>query len=35
MSFDYFAWVLTAFFLVRLLKTPNPRYFLLVELPSG
>jgi hypothetical protein len=30
MSFDYFAWVLTAFFLVRLLKTSNPRYFLLI-----
>jgi Dolichyl-phosphate-mannose-protein mannosyltransferase len=30
MSFDYLAWVLTAFFLVRLLKSSNPRYFLLV-----
>ena len=35
MSFDYFAWVLTAFFLVRLLKTPDPRYFLLVGASIG
>jgi hypothetical protein len=35
MSFDYFAWVLTAFFLVRLLKTSNPRYFLLVGASIG
>ncbi|HWY07910.1 MAG TPA: glycosyltransferase family 39 protein [Candidatus Acidoferrales bacterium] len=35
MSFDYFAWVLTAFFLVRVLKTPNPRYFLLVGASIG
>jgi hypothetical protein len=35
MSFDYFAWVLTAFFLVRLLKTSNPRYFLLVGASVG
>jgi 4-amino-4-deoxy-L-arabinose transferase-like glycosyltransferase len=34
-SFDYFAWVLTAFFLVRLLKTSNPRYFLLVGASIG
>jgi hypothetical protein len=27
-SFDYFAWVLTAYFVVRLLKTGDPRYFL-------
>jgi hypothetical protein len=35
MSFDYFAWVLTAFFLVRLLKSSNPRYFLLVGASIG
>jgi hypothetical protein len=35
MSFDYFAWVLTAFFLVRLFKTSNPRYFLLVGASIG
>src|ERR1700756_4028566 len=35
MSFDHFAWVLTAFFLVRLLKTSNPRYFLLVGASIG
>jgi 4-amino-4-deoxy-L-arabinose transferase-like glycosyltransferase len=35
MSFDYFAWVLTAFFLVRLLRTSNPRYFLLVGAAIG
>jgi hypothetical protein len=35
MSFDYFAWVLTAFFLVRLLTTSNPRYFLLVGASIG
>jgi 4-amino-4-deoxy-L-arabinose transferase-like glycosyltransferase len=35
MTFDYFAWVLTAFFLVRLLKTCNPRYFLLVGASIG
>ena len=34
-SFDYFAWVLTAFFLVRLLKTSNPRHFLLVGASIG
>jgi Dolichyl-phosphate-mannose-protein mannosyltransferase len=35
MTFDYFAWVLTAFFVVRLLKTSNPRYFLLVGASIG
>jgi len=35
MTFDYFAWVLTAFFLVRLFKTSNPRYFLLVGVSIG
>jgi dolichyl-phosphate-mannose-protein mannosyltransferase len=35
MTFDYFAWVLTAFFLVRLLKTSNPRHFLLVGASIG
>jgi hypothetical protein len=35
MTFDYFAWVLTAFFLVRLLKTSNPRYFLFVGASIG
>ena len=35
MSFDYFAWVLTAYFLVRLLKTSNLRYFLLVGVSIG
>jgi len=35
MSFDYFAWVLTAFFLVRLLKSSNPCYFLLVGASIG
>ncbi len=34
-SFDYFAWVLAAFFLVRLLKTSNPRYFLLLGASIG
>jgi len=34
-TFDYFAWVLTAVFLVRLLKTSNPRYFLLVGASIG
>ena len=34
-TFDYFAWVLTAFLLVRLLKTSNPRYFLLVGASIG
>jgi len=34
-SFDYFAWVLTAFFVVRLLRTANPRYFLLVGASIG
>jgi len=35
MTFDYFAWVLTAFFLVRLFRTSNPRYFLLVGVSIG
>jgi len=35
MTFDYFAWVLAAFFLVRLLKTSDPRYFLLVGASIG
>jgi dolichyl-phosphate-mannose-protein mannosyltransferase len=35
MTFDYFAWVLTAFSLVRLLKTSNPRYFVLVGASIG
>ncbi len=35
MTFDCFAWVLTAFFLVRLFKTSNPRYFLLVGASIG
>jgi hypothetical protein len=35
MSFDYFTWVFTAFFLVRLLKTSNLRYFLLVGASIG
>jgi dolichyl-phosphate-mannose-protein mannosyltransferase len=29
-SLDYFFWVLTAFFVVRLLKTTDPRYFLAI-----
>jgi len=35
MAFDYFAWVLSAFFFARLLKTSNPRYFLLVGASIG
>jgi hypothetical protein len=35
MTFDYFAWVLAAFFLVRLFETSNPRYFLLVGASIG
>jgi Dolichyl-phosphate-mannose-protein mannosyltransferase len=35
MTFDYFAWVLTSLFLVRLLKSSNPRYFLLVGASIG
>jgi Dolichyl-phosphate-mannose-protein mannosyltransferase len=35
MTFDYFAWLLTAFCLVRLLKSSNPRYFLLVGASIG
>ena len=34
-SFDYFFWVLTAFFVVRLLKTGDPRYFLAVGASIG
>jgi hypothetical protein len=34
-SFDYFFWVLTAYFVVRLLKTGDPRYFLLVGAAIG
>lgn len=34
-SFDYFFWVLTAYFVVRLLKTANPRYFPLVGTAIG
>ena len=34
-SFDYFAWVLTAYFVVRLLKTSDTRYFLLVGTSIG
>ncbi|HET7106717.1 MAG TPA: glycosyltransferase family 39 protein [Candidatus Acidoferrum sp.] len=34
-TFDYFAWVLASFFLVRLLKTSNPRYFLLLGASIG
>jgi hypothetical protein len=35
MAFDYFAWVLSAFFFARLLKTSNPRYFLLAGASIG
>jgi len=34
-SFDYFFWVLTAFFVVKLLRTANPRYFLLIGSSIG
>ena len=34
-SFDYFFWVLTAYFVVRLLKSGNPRYFLLIGASIG
>jgi hypothetical protein len=34
-SFDYFFWVLTAYFVVRLLKTTDPRYFLAVGASIG
>jgi len=34
-SLDYFFWVLTAFFVVRLLKTGDPRYFLPVGASIG
>ena len=34
-SFDYFFWVLTAFFVVKLLRTANPRYFLFIGASTG
>jgi len=34
-SFDYFFWVLTAFFVVKLLRTGNPRYFLFIGTSVG
>jgi hypothetical protein len=34
-SFDYFFWVLTAYFVVRLLRTADPRYFLLIGASIG
>jgi len=34
-SFDYFAWVLTAFLVVKFLRTANPRYLLLVGASIG
>ncbi len=34
-SFDYFAWVLTAFFVVKLLKSDDPRYFVLIGASIG
>ena len=34
-SFDYFFWVLTAFFVVRLLTSGDPRYFLAVGVSIG
>jgi 4-amino-4-deoxy-L-arabinose transferase-like glycosyltransferase len=34
-SFDYFAWVLTAFFIVRLLKSGDPRWWLAVGASIG
>ncbi|HTB94112.1 MAG TPA: glycosyltransferase family 39 protein [Candidatus Sulfotelmatobacter sp.] len=35
MTFDCFAWVLTSYFLVRLLKSSNPRFFLLIGASIG
>jgi Dolichyl-phosphate-mannose-protein mannosyltransferase len=35
MSFDYFFWVLTAYGVVRLLATDDPRYFLLIGAAIG
>ena len=34
-SFDYFFWVLTAFFVVKLLRIANPHYFLLIGVSIG
>ncbi len=34
-SFDYFAWVLTAYFIVRLLKSGDPRWWLAVGASIG
>jgi 4-amino-4-deoxy-L-arabinose transferase-like glycosyltransferase len=34
-SFDYFAWVLTAYFIVRLLKSGDPRWWVAVGLSIG
>ncbi|HVO57437.1 MAG TPA: glycosyltransferase family 39 protein, partial [Dongiaceae bacterium] len=34
-SFDYFAWVLTAYFVVKLLTSDDPRYFLLIGASIG
>ena len=34
-SFDYFAWVLTAFFIVKLLQSGEPRHFLLIGASIG
>ncbi len=34
-SFDYFAWVLTSYFVVRLLKTGQPGYFLPMGISIG
>jgi hypothetical protein len=34
-SFDFFAWVLTAYFIVRLLKTENPRWWVAIGAGIG
>lgn len=34
-SFDFFAWVLTAYFVVRLLKTENPRWWVAIGASIG
>lgn len=34
-SFDFFAWVLTAYFIVRLLKTENPRWWVAIGAGVG
>jgi 4-amino-4-deoxy-L-arabinose transferase-like glycosyltransferase len=34
-SFDFFAWVLTAYFIVRLLKTGNPRWWVAIGVSIG